>query len=456
MPPTTVYVPDEVLPIRMPNIRHLMEQGTTFSRAVTNSPLCVPARACLALGQNYEHCGTWNNDYCCPTERPSFYRILREGGYVVSGVGKFDLHKPIMHWGENGQIPPLERLGFSRAFENEGKGDAVWAYRHGCLGTYGKYMQEKGLMEAYAVDHLRRATDPLDSAPADISAEDYADNWVTENALSELRALTAQPSPWFLMVNFSGPHDPWDITDEMKRAWTGVEFPVPPEFTGDKERLIGVRQNYAAMLENIDRNIGRLMEALQGAGQYEDTIIIYSADHGEMLGDRNRFFKSVPYRPSVHIPLVISGKGFLRNRVCDELVQLHDLAATIVEFADLSMPGDVDSQSLRAFVTNPKASPVRDYQYAALYTHLYESDDPIKGYEQYESFRKRHRAKNNSWRSISTKRFKYIEYLATNERELYDISVDPREQNNIVRQCPEEAERLKKMMDEIAGEKIHG
>ena len=431
-------------PLRMPNIRSLMDRGTTFTRAATNSPLCVPARACLALGQDYEHCGAWNNDFCCPLDRVTFYRVLREGGYAVSGVGKFDLHKPILYWGEQGWIPQLEKLGFTRALENEGKGDAVWAFQHTGAGPYGSFLQERGLMEEYCADHLRRVKDPLGSWAAEIPEDAYADNWVTENALTELRCLAEGDRPWFLMVNFSGPHDPWDVTQDMKRRWEHTPFPIPEELKGPADALTGVRQNYAAMLENIDRCIGVVLDEVDRLKLGRETVVIYSADHGEMLGDRNRFFKSVPYQPAVHIPLVISGPGVLQNNRCGALVQLHDLAATITGFAGLSMPPDVDSKSLLPLAANDGAPPVRGYQYAALYTHMRESGGPAAGYEEYAEFQKRSDMAEpfptqrgpSGWRSVITERFKYVEYLESGRRELYDLLLDGREMNNITDEAP--------------------
>lgn len=451
------------LPLRMPHIRALMDQGTTFTRAATNSPLCVPARACLALGQDYERCGAWNNDFCCPLDQPSFYRVLRDAGYAVAGTGKFDLHKPIMYWGEKGWIPQLGTLGFTEALENEGKGDAVWAYRHAAPGPYGAFLQQCGLMEEYCKDHLRRSRNPSDSEAADIPPSAYADNWVAENALSALRGMTQNPAPWFLMVNFSGPHDPWDVTEAMKRSWEHTDFPIPQEYSGSRKALMGVRQNYAAMLENIDRNIGLLLEELRRSGQYENTVILYAADHGEMLGDRNRYFKSLPYRPSVHIPLVISGPGVRRNAVCGELVQLNDLAATITAFAGLEMPGDADSRSLAPLAAQAEAPPIRDYQYSALYPHLTAPEENRAGYEAYEAYRKKSvsggaegqtppavpRSKTNpGWRCIITKQFKYIEYLNGSGPELYDLQNDPCEQRNIVGAHPELALRFQQILAE--------
>lgn len=449
------------LPLRMPNIRSLMDRGTTFTRAATNSPLCVPARACLALGEDYERCGAWNNRFCCPLDRPTFYSVLRDGGYQVWGVGKFDLHKPVMYWGEDGWIPQLGTLGFTWALENEGKGDAVWAFQHGSPGPYGAFLQRGGLLEEYCRDHLRRSQDPCDSRPVELPPSAYADNWVTENALAALHRLTGEDSPWFLMVNFSGPHDPWDVTVPMKRAWENTPFPIPREYSGSRDALLGVRQNYAAMLENIDRNIGLLIEELKRSGQLEDTVILYSADHGEMLGDRNRYFKSQPYRPSVQIPLVISGPGVLQNHICGELAQLNDLAATIAAFAGLEMPGDADSRSLAALAAREDAPPVREYQYSALYTDLPAPEENRAEYAAFARYCKPSSGgrqggdaqkavpefrKNTSWRSIISKEYKYIEFLETGRDELYDLQRDPGERHNIADVRPDLVPRFRELL----------
>ena len=442
------------LPLRMPNIRRLMDRGTSFTRAVTDSPLCVPARACLALGQGYDRCGAWNNDFCCPLDRDTVYRVLRDGGYEVSGTGKFDLHKPIMYWGEAGWIPQLGRLGFTRGRENEGKGDAVWAARRGRPGPYGVFLRERGLLEAYCEDHLRRAEDPEDSAAAPIPAEAYADNYVTANALAELQALAEQEKPWFLTVNFSGPHDPWDVTGEMKAAWAGVRFPLPAEYKGDKDRLLDVRRNYGAMLENIDRNIGVLLDALRRLGQEEDTVVIYTADHGGMLGDRNRFFKSVPYEPAVHIPLVFSGRGVLPGHVCRELAQLSDLAASIADLAGLAMPEGTEARSLLPLASREDAPPVRERQYSALYPRLWAGDACPGGYEGERRFWKRPVRRTDplrgcgAWRSVSDRVYKYIEFLDTGREALYNLQEDPGETRNLAGELPDLTSALRELLAE--------
>lgn len=379
----------EPLPLRMPHLRELMDRGTTFTHAATNSPLCVPARACLVSGMHYNHCGAFNNRFCYPMEQKTFYSVLKDGGYQVGGIGKFDLHKPILYWDKSGWIEQLGRLGFSRAVDSEGKYDTLWASYYEQNGPYGKFLHDQGLMEDYCKDYIKRYYNTNDSSAVDIPEFAYSDNWVTNNALGMLQELTKKEAPWFLMVNFSGPHDPWDVTVEMKERWRDVQFPILADYCGEREELNGVRQNYAAMLENIDRNIGLLIEELKRSGQYDDTMIIYASDHGEMMGDRSRYFKCVPYHGAVHVPLVISGPGVRQGIIRDELVQLHDLAATITDFAGLSMPAGTDAKSLMPLATSAVAEPIRDFQAVMLCNGIQNTKTSYDGYEEYLSYQKK-------------------------------------------------------------------
>ncbi len=447
-------------PVRMQNLRELMDRGTTFTRAITNSPLCAPARACLASGQAYEACGVWNNNFCCPLTQPTCYGVLQSGGYQVGGVGKFDLHKPVMFWGREGWLPQLGDLGFTKALDHEGKWDAFWASYAPPRGPYGEFLHSRGFLEQYWRDYVRRYYDQLDTSPTALPQDAYADDWETENALSMLRDFAQKDAPWFFMVSFSGPHDPWDVTASMRQRWNGVDFPIPESYHGDRKKLLAVRQNYAAMLENIDRNIGRLISWLKASGQYENTVVIYASDHGEMLGDRDLYYKSVPYEASVRIPLVISGAGIRQGAECDALVQLNDLAATITELAGLSMPGGVDSRSLLPLVSKKDAPHIRSFQNAALYTS-YPRTGGCVGYEAYAPYIKdmggaelinqfndrlglpqceapaAKNAKKRDWRCVITKRHKLIEYLNPQELELYDLEADPQEQVNLAAAQPE-------------------
>jgi arylsulfatase len=157
--------------------------------------------------------------------------------------------------------------------------------------------------------------------------------------------------PWHLAINFTGPHNPEDITARMEKLVRGREFPQPnrcAQFT--PEEHIAIRQNYTGMVENIDRLVGMLLEELKKRGEMENTLVVYSSDHGEMLGDHGRWGKVLPYHASTSVPMVIAGPGVQEGVVSDALVSHMDLAATFLEYASTPKPAGMQSRSLKGLL----------------------------------------------------------------------------------------------------------
>ncbi|MFD0678574.1 MULTISPECIES: sulfatase family protein [unclassified Paenibacillus] len=411
----------EALPLRMPNIEALMKQGVTFTRAVTPSPLCAPARACLASGLRYNKAEVAGNHENYSLSRKTFYSILKENGYRVGGVGKFDLHKPTHWWGLEGWIDDLNQLGFTDAIDNAGKIDAIHSGKKSPRDPYMKYLYDEGLADI----HLQDMTDRDQRTDAtDLPDEAYCDNWLTRNGIQMLKEFP-QDQPWFLMVNFVGPHEPWDITHRMKAEWENAQLSKPNRCTLPEETWNSIRQNYAAMLENIDRNIGLLLEEVKRRGELENTVVIYSSDHGDMLGDFDKFGKCKPERGSVHIPLVISGPGILQNQYSDALVELQDLASTIVDLADLTMEEAKDSLSLKT-VLHGETYKLRDIQISGL------DEGP-----QHPS----------QWRVVSDREWKLIVEKDECDR-LYQLKNDPWENRNGAEDHPDIVARLKEALQQ--------
>jgi arylsulfatase A-like enzyme len=191
------------------------------------------------------------------------------------------------------------------------------------------------------------------AAPTPLDDRHYGDNWIGRNGLALLDRAPTDRS-WHLVINFNGPHVPNDITERMARLYRGPDrvvegFPQPHAYHGpsDGAALLGARQNYSAMIENIDRWLGIYMEKLAERGELDNTIVVYSSDHGEMLGDHSRWGKVVPYQPSVGVPLVMAGPGIRQGLTSDALVSMMDLAATFLDYGELPIPEDMDSRSLR-------------------------------------------------------------------------------------------------------------
>ncbi len=342
--------------LRTPNMMRLAREGVSFDEAICPSPLCVPSRIGLATAQNYGRAPApdrplrANADFL-PPDIPNIYQRLRDAGYSVGTCGKLDLRKPCRTWGIDGRhfvsgTSELSNLGFTHGSDSAGKHDAVMTYRAGLPEPYFDFLERHGLAKIHADDFAARPyPNYANVSPTLLPEFAYADNFVGARAL-ELIAEMSGTDPWFLQVNFSGPHEPMDITLDMARSIEGREVPVPdvdPAF--DRATHIRIRRNYAAMIENIDRWIGDFINVLGHLGELENTIIVYSSDHGEMLGEHGEWAKWVPYRPSTAVPLTVWGGGVPAHADCAP-ASLIDLGPTLLEFAGAQPLTEVDGVSL--------------------------------------------------------------------------------------------------------------
>lgn len=343
------------VPVRTPNIDALAERGVQFTNAVCPSPTCGPSRACLASGYEYDRCSVPSNMTSFPLEQSTYYEGLRDdAGYHVAGCGKFDLHKPEYTWGQDGDFL-LEKWGFSDGVDSAGKGDAVISWDLGRRDPYMTYLDQKELAQAHVQDllydrHQMHADEAYENtSPSPLSHEDFIDNYIGRNGMGVLDDVPAD-QPWHIVVNFAGPHEPMDVSEEMHDWYRDpdVEFPGPENYDGDLAEVTHqeIRRNYAAMIENIDQWVGWYLDELEARGELENTVVVFTSDHGELLGDHGLWEKQDPYQASVGIPLVVAGPGIREGYVTDVPTNLLDLHATFLDYASVDT-GDVDSRSLR-------------------------------------------------------------------------------------------------------------
>jgi len=445
------------VPVRTPALDRLGERGVHFTNTVCPAPLCAPSRSCLASGLEYDTVGiTGNEDY--PGDRPTYYSRLRDAGYETVGVGDIDLHMDSPTWGLDGRYA-LDSMGFSDGIEIPGKRAMVGTYRSDLAETervdldgpeelppgvnpgenetttaYPADLRERGLLAAYIEDMEDRlysdrpVSNFATTRPAPLPEDAYVDNWVGRKALEFLESAP-EDRPWHLAVNFVGPHEPMDVTEEM-HGWyrdPDVAFPDPIDPAGDLDPGTHqeIRRNYAAIVENVDRWLGRYLEALEARGEREETVVIFASDHGELLGDHGGWAKTSPRRASSGVPLVVAGPGVEpRGRVAGPATIL-DIHATVLDYAGVD-PGPVDSRSLRPFLEG-------------------ETDD--------------HRAVvrsgldvgNGSWRLVFDGRyelvvgenFQAVEAFSGQESPvLFDLETDPAERTDVADRNPETVDRL--------------
>lgn len=335
-------------PVRTPHLDALSALGTRFLNAYTPCPLCAPARACLARGREYAHCGVPDNHHVLPLDQPTYYARLRESGYHVMGCGKFDLHKGSPVWGEDGQAF-LAEWGFSAGTDNAGKWDAVASGAAQACDPYMAHLHARGLATMHAADmEARRGT--LSTSVTPLPDESYCDNWIGANAVQLLEAAPRH-APWHLVVNFTGPHEPFDVTEKMHGWYRQPEvcFSLAQGTAVGRaaERHQEICRNYAAMIENIDRLCGEILAAVAARGELDNTVVVFSSDHGEMLGEKGRMGKGVPCEAAIRIPLVWAGPDMVEGVESEALVSLIDISATFLDYAGAPALPQSESRSLR-------------------------------------------------------------------------------------------------------------
>lgn len=423
------------IPVRTPNLDRLAAAGVRFTNAVCPSPLCSPSRICLAVGKEYRNNGgVLDNLQCHSFSNETFYTRLREAGYCTLQAGKLDLSKGL-------DIPfslPCSKLKHGRLSMVEvGFCDMVgvigrWAerYDHYALpmDPYEEHLQQCGLFDVNVSDmssRKHRHCSRYLTTPTDLPDEHYKDNWITQRAIEMLNA--APPGrPWFLQLNFDNPHDPSDITRRMEQQCRSRDIPGPhrpgDEFTPDEH--LAMRQNYTAQVENNDRLIGVVLDELARRGELADTLIAYTSDHGDMLGDSGVFGKCRWRWQSAGVPLIVSGAGVTGERVNTDPATNLDLAATFLDYASAGIPDDYDSISMRP-VLEGRTAPIRGHVLSDLVT------GPGRG-----------------WRMVFDGRHKLIRDSEADAEMLFDLADDPFEETDIAGDRPETVRTLAAVLHE--------
>ena len=440
--------------VETPHLDSIAARGVRFTHHVTNSSLCAPARIGLATGIAPVNLGTLSNSDALPDGIPTYYQQLRDARYRVGVVGKLDLNKPDEQNGRKGNRPDTYKWGFTDPVEVEGKMHAGRRQDDKPSGPYGWWLHEQGLFETFAADcdrrmidvierHLRKPEDPPlaftrfydDSV---LPAHAFEDAYIGQRSCQWLREVP-DDHPWHLYISFVGPHDPFDPPTEYAERFR--DAPVPPpvldaadgrprgirqkEYGNSEEQIIAARRQYSAALAVIDDQIGAILATLDELGLRDETLIVFSADHGEMLGDHRLFQKNVPYEPAIRIPLIASGPGVSAG-VSDALTELVDVTATLLDVAGVAVPDGIDGRSLRPVLENPRL-PHRDAVVIC--------QEPS--------------------RTIRTRTHKFSHHVAggQNAEELYDLDADPNETTNLIDENPTLAAKLRADLTARIGEK---
>jgi len=352
--------------IRTPHLDALAADGVNFTHHFCNGVACVPSRACLMSGQHVQVHGvrsTGGTDWLRP-ETPTLPGSFVAGGYHAVGVGK-------MHF-----KPWYVLSGFDRRVVCDGQYDlANGEDEHRIL------LRELGLEDKTIGHHTPGFGREYKSIPCtELPPEYYMDAYIGRRGVETLQGLIRAPSadsgraePFFLAVSFVGPHDPYDPPPPYCHMYDHADMPLGHSREGELDCLpehvfrnvtdMGIEHldltavpeakkreiaaHYYGNITLIDDWVGRLIDVLKQAGRYEDTIILFTSDHGEYLGDHNLYYKGYfPCDSDCRIPLIIKAPGIEPGSTDDTLSGNVDVMPTLLELAGVPVPDTCQGRDL--------------------------------------------------------------------------------------------------------------
>ena len=306
-----------------PHLDALARTGVRFSRAITPSPICIPARASLATGLAVHEHGCWSSAQAFEGAHQTWMGAARDRGCDVVSIGK--LH--------------FKRRGLDYGFSEE---------RHPMYVANGGVGWAEALLRTPLPAYDGAPEMARDVGPGDTSYTDY-DRTLADDAEGWLRARSATDKPFVLSVSLVSPHYPLSAPQHWYDRYAGVEMPprlaveeshpvlremarfwdYDRYFSDDQRRE--ARRNYYALCSMVDDTVGRLVAALDDSGLRDNTDIVFTSDHGDMLGNRGWWAKSVMYEDSVGVPLIINGPSLDgQTGVVDTPVNLTDIGVTVL------------------------------------------------------------------------------------------------------------------------------
>jgi len=419
--------------VHTPNLDRLVADGVAFTHAHCQTPICTPSRAAFLTGMypSTIHACINGNEHWAGAA-PLVTKTLAEAGYDCGLAGKFHLS------GAQGRIEPRLDDGY-RVFHWSHHPSDDWKEGN----AYIEWLRSQGR-------DYRKLLEDHGSIPAPW----HQTTWCAQMAIEFLRQK--RQGPWLFSLNCFAPHPPFKPPEDYLRRYKPAEIPlplfresdlaaqerlkavnyqtkaVPP---GDRARLTIAR--YWAEIELIDDQLGRIIEALRASGQYENTLIVFTSYHGEMLGDHGLHQKGCRfYEGLVRVPLIFSWPGrFKQGLRSDALVELIDIAPTLLEALGLEVPERMQGRSLLPILTGA-ADPHQHRESARSEYFCVLQGPPSRA------------------TMIRTRRHKLVRYHDAGLGELFDLEADPGEFENLYddpRLAGARQELLEKSFDGLAG-----
>lgn len=420
-------------PVLTPNMDAFASESVYCTDAVSAFPLCSPHRASLLTGRYPLHTGFFTN---CKTglsmrlkdDELCIGEVLRQAGYATGYIGKWHLDEPE----QNRETKPASGAKNWDAYTPPG------VRRHGF-----DYWYSYGAWDEHLSPHYWKDT------PEQIHVDKWSPEHETDIALQYLEERD-KDRPFALFVSWNPPHSPYDqVPDRYLDLYRHAELPLKEnvdltnihyhthEPAGyDRDTLMQLTREYYAAVSGLDDQFGRILEAIRNQGLTEDTIIVLTADHGDMMGSHGLMAKHVWYEESIGIPLVIGGGG-LQPGICRTCIGSQDMMPTLLGLLNLQIPDTVEGKNCAPYIRKEEAETKDSSSFLCA----------CPGREVFlEAFRKAGKHPwAYGWRGIRTRRYTYIieagyEPQPDWKRYLYDLEEDPLEMHPLILEDAQENE----------------
>lgn len=413
--------------LKTPNLDRLVKEGCLYNNAYTPNPVCIPARHYLltSLPAN-KHKYYENNSHNLNPHFTTLPQILRDNGYDTRAIGKMHFVPTRNHNGFN-KMELMEELPKSRDMDE-----------------YATYLKENGYGHIHNIHGVRNLLYMIPQQSL-IPEEHHGTTWVADRSIKYLKEYNSA-QPFFLWSSWIAPHPPFDVPDTFADLYKDVDLPqayesetslpLPLNVTSsaincdipagkEKEYKKRVRELYHAAIAHVDKNIGRILDTLEEKGILDETIIIFTSDHGEMLGDHGAWQKMLPYDSSAKIPFIIRYPEKFKPGSTDErFVDLTDIMPTLMDIAGIKYNGKHELMGASI---------------------LGDDKDRTCQYVEYGKFWRR-------WCSLRNKKYKFNYYYNSGFEQLFDMENDPAESVNLLetrKDAPEVQSAYKELRDKL-------
>ncbi len=384
---------------RTPHIDALARRGVRFQNSCSTSPICVPFRFTFMTGQPAHSRKVPAIEYAMSPAERTLADEFNEAGYSTFYIGKWHLD------GGCGRLGSLEQVNRTR----------VPRSRQGRWQTWCGFELRNNPFETWVFENDDETARRLPG---------YQTDALFDLGMQQLQARQ-DSRPFCMVISVEPPHDPFLAPPDLQREWEERTPALPPNFAvtdeGERERVIRDRKRYAAMVENLDGNVGRLSRFLEDHHLADDTIIVFLSDHGELGGAHGLEKKQWPYEESVGIPLIVSDPRHPdeHGRVVDDPTCTEDLFPTLLGLTGRKAAGALPGTDLAPLIQGKAASLPREGVQLELVAELR---------PQFAFFKE-------TWRAFRTRRYKYTvkgNNLGAHPWQFFDLQADPYEQRNLL------------------------